>query len=40
MENFRKNLIEVSKDIEKRNEGLKVKYTAMLPEKIPNSITI
>ena len=40
VDTFRKALRGVSGDINLRNKGLDMEYTAMLPEKIPNSITI
>ena len=42
LENLKAALTKVSKSINTRNEGLpsNMEYTAMLPEKIPNSITI
>ena len=42
LENLKTALTEVSESIKARNKGLPIdmQYTAMLPEKIPNSITI
>lgn len=40
LKKFQDILQRVAGEIEKRNEGLAVPYSAMLPEKIPNSITI
>ncbi len=39
-EKLKNTLHSVSGDIEVRNKGLDMEYTSMLPEKIPNSITI
>uniref|UniRef100_A0A2C9LH96 Lipoxygenase domain-containing protein n=1 Tax=Biomphalaria glabrata TaxID=6526 RepID=A0A2C9LH96_BIOGL len=40
VERFRKDLKEISEKIEKRNKQLKTEYTYLLPEAIPNSISI
>ncbi len=42
LENLKTALTEVSESIKARNKGLPIdmQYTAMLPENIPNSITI
>ena len=37
---FQTQLHNITGDIEKRNKQLDVPYTYMLPNKIPNSITI
>ncbi|XP_066524198.1 polyunsaturated fatty acid 5-lipoxygenase-like isoform X3 [Hoplias malabaricus] len=39
-ETFRKELSEVSKSIKNRNEGKRMQYCYLCPEKIPNSVAI
>ena len=40
IDKFQKRLAEITDEIKARNEGLDIPYTYMLPENIPNSITI
>ncbi len=40
VKNFKTALKGVSEAIKERNKGVDLEYNAMLPEKIPNSITI
>ena len=37
---FQKKLAQISLEIKERNKGLDVPYTYLLPERVPNSITI
>ena len=39
-EKFRKKLLELENEIEKRNETLEIPYTVLQPSKIPAGITI
>ncbi|XP_061545260.1 polyunsaturated fatty acid 5-lipoxygenase-like [Phycodurus eques] len=40
MEKFKKDLAEISSDIKTRNQGQRLPYYNMLPDKIPNSVAI
>lgn len=40
MEKFRKRLAEISSSIKRRNEGKKLPYYSMSPDKIPNSVAV
>ncbi|XP_051815431.1 polyunsaturated fatty acid 5-lipoxygenase [Acanthochromis polyacanthus] len=40
MEKFRKQLAEITSSIKKRNEGKKLPYYNMSPDKIPNSVAV
>lgn len=40
MERFRKQLAEISASIKRRNEGKKLPYYNMSPDKIPNSVAV
>lgn len=40
MERFRKQLAEISTSIKRRNEGKKLPYYNMSPDKIPNSVAV
>ena len=40
IEKLKSSLMAISHEIEQRNVALDMPYTAMLPEKVPNSITI
>uniref|UniRef100_UPI0037E71396 polyunsaturated fatty acid 5-lipoxygenase-like n=1 Tax=Semicossyphus pulcher TaxID=241346 RepID=UPI0037E71396 len=40
MEKFRKQLVEISSSIKRRNEGKKLPYYNMSPDKIPNSVAV
>ncbi|XP_037541657.1 polyunsaturated fatty acid 5-lipoxygenase isoform X3 [Nematolebias whitei] len=40
MEKFRKQLAEISSSIKRRNEGKKLPYYNMSPDKIPNSVAV
>lgn len=40
MERFRKQLTEISASIKRRNEGKKLPYYNMSPDKIPNSVAV
>ncbi|XP_008277992.1 polyunsaturated fatty acid 5-lipoxygenase [Stegastes partitus] len=40
MEKFRKQLREISSSIKKRNDGKKLPYYNMSPDKIPNSVAV
>lgn len=40
MERFGKQLTEISASIKKRNEGKKLPYYNMSPDKIPNSVAV
>lgn len=40
METFRKQLAEITSDIKRRNEGKKLPYYNMSPDKIPNSVAV
>ncbi|XP_017283991.1 polyunsaturated fatty acid 5-lipoxygenase [Kryptolebias marmoratus] len=40
MEKFRKQLAEISNSIKRRNEGKKLPYYNMSPDKIPNSVAV
>ena len=40
IERFKKSLRGISGDVLQRNQTIDMPYTGMLPEKIPNSITI
>lgn len=40
MERFRRKLVEISASIKRRNEGKKLPYYNMSPDKIPNSVAV
>lgn len=40
MEKFRKQLAEITSSIKRRNEGKKLPYYNMSPDKIPNSVAV
>ncbi|CAJ1067411.1 polyunsaturated fatty acid 5-lipoxygenase-like [Xyrichtys novacula] len=40
MENFRKQLAEITSSIKKRNEGKRLPYYNMSPDRIPNSVAV
>ncbi|KAF7652400.1 hypothetical protein LDENG_00097340, partial [Lucifuga dentata] len=40
MERFRKQLVEISSTIRQRNEGKKLPYYYMSPDRIPNSVAV
>lgn len=40
MAKFRKELTEITSSIKKRNEGKKLPYYNMSPDKIPNSVAV
>lgn len=40
MEKFRKNLAEISSGIKTRNQGLKMPYYNLSPDRIPNSVAV
>lgn len=40
MEQFRRKLAEISASIKRRNEGKKLPYYNMSPDKIPNSVAV
>lgn len=40
MENFRKQLAEITSSIKRRNDGKKLPYYNMSPDKIPNSVAV
>lgn len=40
MEKFRKRLREINSVIKRRNEGKKLPYYNMSPDKIPNSVAV
>ncbi|XP_053730344.1 polyunsaturated fatty acid 5-lipoxygenase isoform X1 [Synchiropus splendidus] len=40
MEKFRKQLVDITSDIKKRNEGMKMPYFNMSPDRIPNSVAV